>query len=149
MRASSAVMSPQGVSATEKELQGRVVTLEQSVADLQAKIALLEGRSFVNTNDGVSNAKTAKPAPVKKEVHRVQKVLTPGASAAAKSTGKSASNAMVNKSFTLNTIYAGQAWIQDSEQVFVVQVGDLVGDMQIQRIDPKARLVMTTKGEIR
>ncbi|MHC5209009.1 hypothetical protein [Pseudomonas chlororaphis] len=147
------VIPPQGVSITEKELQDRVVTLEQSMADLQAKIALLEARPIPVANAGASNAKVAKPTPAKKDGHKVQKSkapdTSPDTSNLTKVAGKSVNKALVNKGFSLNTIYAGQAWIQDSEQVYVVQVGDHVGDMQIQSIDPKGRQVLTTKGVIR
>lgn len=144
-----AVMPPQGVPIVDRELQTRVVTLEQSMAELQAKLALLEGRPGVDTTAGSSSAKASKFAAGKGDAHKTSKAKAPGASRPAKAPSKPISTTLVNKSFTLNTIYAGQAWIQDSEQVYVVQVGDLVGDMQIQSIDPKGRRVMTTKGVVR
>ena len=144
-----AVVPPQGIPIADKELQTRVVTLEQSMTELQAKIALLEGRPVANTSAGVSGAKADKSATAKNGAQKTQKANSPGASRAAKAPTKPTNTTLVNKSFTLNTIYAGQAWIQDSEQVYVVQVGDLVGDTQIQSIDPKGRRVMTTKGVIR
>ncbi|MHC8403491.1 hypothetical protein ACYZTX_29725 [Pseudomonas sp. MDT1-17] len=144
-----AAVPPQGLSVVDKELQMRVVTLEQSMVELQAKIALLEGRPGADVTAGGTNAKAAKSAAAKNDAHKIPKTNAPGASRSAKAPSKPASTTLVNKGFTLNTIYAGQAWIQDSEQVYVVQVGDLVGDMQIQSIDPKGRRVMTTKGVIR
>lgn len=144
-----AAVPPQGVPIVDKELQTRVVTLEQSMAELQAKIALLEGRPGAVAAAGGSSAKAANSASAKNDAHKSPKANALGASRSAKAPSKTASTTLVNKGFTLNTIYAGQAWIQDSEQVYVVQVGDLVGDMQIQSIDPKGRRVMTTKGVIR
>jgi hypothetical protein len=144
-----AAVPPQGVPIVDKELQMRVVTLEQSMAELQAKIALLEGRPSADVTAGGTTAKAAKSVAAKNDAHKTPKANAPGASRSAKAPSKPASTTLVNKGFTLNTIYAGQAWIQDSEQVYVVQVGDLVGDMQIQSIDPKGRRVMTTKGVIR
>lgn len=144
-----AAVLPQGVPVVDKELQMRVVTLEQSMAELQAKLALLEGRPGVDTTAGGTSAKAAKIAAAKGDAHKTPKAKAPGASHLAKAPSKPISSTLINKGFTLNTIYAGQAWIQDSEQVYVVQVGDLVGDMQIQSIDPKGRRVLTTKGVIR
>lgn len=144
-----AAVLPQGVPVVDKELQMRVVTLEQSMAELQAKLALLEGRPGVDTTAGGSSARAAKIAAAKGDAHITPKAKAPVASHSAKAPSKPISTTLVNKGFTLNTIYAGQAWIQDSEQVYVVQVGDLVGDMQIQSIDPKGRRVLTTKGVIR
>jgi hypothetical protein len=140
---------PQGVSVVDKELQMRVVTLEQSMAEMQAKLALLEGRPGLDNTVGGTSAKAAKIAAAKGDAHQTPKAKAAGASRSAKAPSKPISISLVNKGFTLNTIYAGQAWIQDSEQVYVVQVGDLVGDMQIQSIDPKGRRVLTTKGVIR
>lgn len=140
---------PQGVPVVDKELQMRVVTLEQSMAEMQAKLALLEGRPGLDNTAGGTSAKAAKIAAAKGDAHQTPKAKAAGASRSAKAPSKPISTSIVNKGFTLNTIYAGQAWIQDSEQVYVVQVGDLVGDMQIQSIDPKGRRVLTTKGVIR
>lgn len=140
----------QAESAVEKELQGRVGTLEQSVTELQAKIALLEGRLLADAGTAATNAKSTKPAQVKKQAVNTQNKQPPGKPVASKSTSsKPARHAQVNKSFTLNTIYPGQAWIQDADQAYAVRVGDVVGDMKILRIDPKGRRVETTKGEIR
>ncbi|MDQ0655188.1 hypothetical protein [Pseudomonas cedrina] len=140
---------PQGVPEVDKGMQMRVVTLEQSMAELQAKLALLEGRRGVDITTGGPSAKAATIAAEKGDAHKTSNAKTPVASRSAKAPSKPIGTTLVNKGFTLNTIYAGQAWIQDSEQVYVVQVGDLVGDMQILSIDPKSRRVMTTKGVIR
>lgn len=51
--------------------------------------------------------------------------------------------------FTLNTIYQTQAWIEDSNRVYVVRVGDTVGNIKIQRISPDTREVFTSRGVIR
>ncbi|MCU1737531.1 MULTISPECIES: hypothetical protein [unclassified Pseudomonas] len=144
-----APVAPQGVSVVEKELQTRVVTLEQSMVELQAKIALLEGRPVANVAASVANVNATKSVSAKNNTHKAQKNHPPGTQSSAKAASQPVGTTLMNKGFTLNTIYAGQAWIQDSEQVYVVQVGDLVGDMRIQSIDPKGRRVMTTKGIIR
>lgn len=51
--------------------------------------------------------------------------------------------------FTLNTIYRGQAWIQNAERTYVVQAGDMISGLQIVRVEPTARQVVTSLGVIR
>ncbi|NWC89968.1 hypothetical protein [Pseudomonas reactans] len=148
-QAPDTVASPPPVSGVEKELQGRLVTLEQSVVELQAKIALLEGRTPTAATTPASTTTAVKTAPAHNAAKVAQKKSASSSSSASKAVSKSANSVSLNKNFTLNTIYPGQAWIQDSEQVYVVQVGDHVGDMKILGLDPKGRSVMTTKGVIR
>jgi len=51
--------------------------------------------------------------------------------------------------FSINTIYAGQAWIQDQERTYVVQTGDKVDGIEIISIDARGRRVFTSRGMIR
>jgi hypothetical protein len=51
--------------------------------------------------------------------------------------------------FSLNTVYAGQAWIQDDERTYVVQAGDTIKGIAIISIDARERLVVTSQGAIR
>ncbi|MRT44573.1 hypothetical protein FGX00_01730, partial [Xylella fastidiosa subsp. multiplex] len=51
--------------------------------------------------------------------------------------------------FTLNTIYRDQAWIQNGERTYVVQVGDVIDGMHINHIDSSRRQVVTSLGTIR
>ncbi|MET3132767.1 hypothetical protein AAKU55_003047 [Oxalobacteraceae bacterium GrIS 1.11] len=51
--------------------------------------------------------------------------------------------------FSLNTVYAGQAWIQDDERTYVVQAGDKVKGVDIVSIDARQRRVLTSQGVIR
>jgi len=51
--------------------------------------------------------------------------------------------------FSLNTVYAGQAWIQDAERTYVVQAGDTVKGITIVSIDARERRVVTSQGVIR
>jgi len=53
------------------------------------------------------------------------------------------------REFTLNTIYRGQAWIQSEERTYVVQAGDVVDGLRIERVEPRARQVVTSRGVIR
>lgn len=143
------VTNSQVVSTAEKELPGRVVVLEQAIADLQAKVALLEGRPVASANAIDTGANSAKAGGPTKDSHKVKKGLASGAVGANKTFSKPVSKALVNSTFTLNTIYPGQAWIQDSEQMHVVREGDSVGGLQILQIDQKNRRVVTTRGDIR
>ncbi len=51
--------------------------------------------------------------------------------------------------FSLNTVYVGQAWIQDDEHTYVVQAGDTVKGVEILSIDARERRVVTSQGVIR
>lgn len=51
--------------------------------------------------------------------------------------------------FSLNTVYTGQAWIQDDERTYVVQAGDTLKGIAIVSIDARERRVMTSQGVIR
>ncbi len=51
--------------------------------------------------------------------------------------------------FTINTVYAGQAWIQDNERTYVVQPGDKVKGIRIVSIDVPGRRILTSHGVIR
>ena len=51
--------------------------------------------------------------------------------------------------FSLNTVYRGQAWIQDEERTYVVQAGDMVHGIVIVSIDARERRVVTSQGVIR
>lgn len=51
--------------------------------------------------------------------------------------------------FSINTVYAGQAWIQDDERTYVVQAGDTLKGIFIVSIDARGRSVITSQGVIR
>jgi hypothetical protein len=51
--------------------------------------------------------------------------------------------------FQLNTVYREQAWIQTSQKTYVVQAGDIIEGVRIERVDPVARSVVTSRGVIR
>lgn len=51
--------------------------------------------------------------------------------------------------FSLNTVYVGQAWIQDDEHTYVVQAGDTIKGIEILSIDARERRVVTSQGVIR
>ncbi len=50
--------------------------------------------------------------------------------------------------YRINTIYPGQAWIEVGQRTFLVEPGTVVDGMRVTRIDPVARRVRTTQGDI-
>lgn len=50
--------------------------------------------------------------------------------------------------FRINTIYPGQAWIEVGQRTFLVEPGTVLDGMRVTRIDPVARRVQTTQGDI-
>jgi hypothetical protein len=52
--------------------------------------------------------------------------------------------------YRLNTLYPGQAWIEDQQQqTHVVEPGSVLDGIRIERIDTRRRVVMTSQGDIR
>ncbi|MBA6105304.1 hypothetical protein [Pseudomonas monteilii] len=138
----------QNVQMDDPPIQGRVLALEQTVTELQAKIALLEGRPIVGAPAASPGAGFG-DASSRKQAQQKTLVRHPAGGTGAGRTASKPLKVALNKDFTLNTIYTGQAWIQDAEHVYVVRVGDQVGELQVLQIDTKNRLVRTTKGDIR
>lgn len=108
------------------------------------------GRLMVRLHEAEARARACTPAAgavqdskLRKVARKVQPVPRTG------SGGTKSSRMTVFRNFTLNTIYQGQAWIQSAERTYVVQVGDVVDGATIERIDPRARQVVTSLGVIR
>jgi len=52
--------------------------------------------------------------------------------------------------YRINTVYRGQAWLQDTEQrTYIVQPGDNLNGMRILKVETKSRQVQTSLGPIR
>lgn len=51
--------------------------------------------------------------------------------------------------FSLNTVFRNQAWIRSPDLTYVVQPGDVINGIEVIRIDPVARTVLTSQGIIR
>ena len=122
---------------TEKEVE-----LQAKVEELQGKIALVEAQLAKYPVKAADTASKSKP-----RMHRVSRSLHPRTSMPSKSPSSEEESKQI--SFTLNTIYRDQAWIQNSDQTYVVQEGDVIDGMRIVRIDPLARQVITSLGTIR
>ncbi|MBI3903273.1 MAG: hypothetical protein HY306_10110 [Nitrosomonadales bacterium] len=118
-------------SPSEIELQSKVDELQRRVALLEAALTNLVMRN----NLTIQKEPTAAPPAPKPKAKR----------AASASLGKP----KTLSEFTLNTIYRDQAWIQNDERTYIVQVGDTLNGLFILRIDPAARLVSTSNGVIR
>lgn len=51
--------------------------------------------------------------------------------------------------FSLNTVFRNQAWLRGPDLTYVVQPGDVINGLEVIRIDPVARTVLTSQGIIR
>lgn len=116
----------------QQQLNGQLELLAKSTAELQgqvrelqAKVAVLDARP----QEAVPKA-PAKTLP-KNSTVTSKNIMKPLAG------------------FTLNTVYADQAWLQHDQRTVVVQVGDLIDGVRIEHIDPVARQVVTNLGVIR
>lgn len=101
--------------------------LQSQVRELQAKIAVLESRP----QDAAPLAKERIRGTRNQPIVRTS------------STPKSLAG------YSINTVYADQAWLQHDQKTFVVQVGDVFDGIRILRIDPVSRQVNTNLGMIR
>ena len=116
------------------QVQGQIETfakitseLQSQVRELQAKIAVLESRP----QDAAPLAKERIRGTRNQPIVRTS------------STPKSLAG------YSINTVYADQAWLQHDQKTFVVQVGDVFDGIRILRIDPVSRQVNTNLGMIR
>ncbi|UST77267.1 hypothetical protein [Pseudomonas siliginis] len=137
------------VRSDDAQVQGRFFALESSIRELQAKVALLEGAQSSRSIDPARGSGSAANSQPPKR--KADGVTTTNAKTRKPATADAKSE-VISKTFTLNTIYAGQAWIQNSEQMFVVRENDYLEEqdgLRILKIDSKLRRVMTNKGVIR
>ncbi len=122
---------------TEKEVE-----LQAKVDELQGRLALVEAQVAKYSVKAAATASKSKP-----RTHRDSRSQPSRTNAPSKSPSSEEESKPIG--FTLNTIYRDQAWIQNSDQTFVVQEGDVIDGMRIVRIDPLARQVITSLGTIR
>lgn len=114
-------------SKIASEFQGQVRELQGQVLELQAKVAVLESRPSDTSNKPKERIQAA----------RNQPAVSPS------NTSKALSG------YSVNTVYADQAWVVHDQRTFVVQVGDTFDDIRVLRIDPVSRQVVTNLGVIR
>ncbi|KPX91111.1 hypothetical protein [Pseudomonas meliae] len=122
----SSAINTEHLNALNEQVQsmgGMIVGLQKNITELEAKVALLEA----------GQATAGKKVGLQQTVRRQAQTTVPSSVAG----------------YSLNTVYADQAWIQHGEKTFVVQVGDLIDGLQIIGIDPVTRRVTTSKGVIR
>ncbi|WP_449103144.1 hypothetical protein [Pseudomonas extremaustralis] len=101
--------------------------LQSQVRELQAKIAMLESRPSDTPPKAKERIQATRNQPAVPAV-TTSKALT---------------------GYSINTIYADQAWLAHDQRTFVVQVGDAFDGIRVLRIDPVSRQVVTNLGVIR
>ncbi|MEB0221335.1 hypothetical protein [Pseudomonas sp. AB12(2023)] len=140
---SSIVPEPQDVKMFK--VDSRITNLEEKVTLLEAQVAK-NGRATINKELPTNRHGTAR-----EQVKKIQVSSGIHKAAASKSDRPLARTPIVPDSvvFTLNTIYPGQAWIQDSERTYAVKSGDYVAGIKILKIDTQQRLIQTDHGNIR
>lgn len=128
------------------QLSAREMELQATVAELQSKLALAEAQAAARTPPGqttvVESTTSRKPQSKLHDVGRSRRVV-----ATRIAPGRNAGPTL--RDYTLNTVYREQAWIQGAERTYVVRAGDVIDDVRIVRIDPRARQVVTSRGVIR
>ncbi|MEP9641572.1 hypothetical protein [Xanthomonas euvesicatoria] len=140
--AAASAAGTQASQPTAKETE-----LQAKVDDLQGKLAAAEAQA-AKCPAPIATASTN----VSKPNHRVRHVSTsPRRYASTTPTATARIGAGTSKpgDFTLNTVYRDQAWIQNTERTYVVQAGDVIDGMRIDRVDASTRQVMTSLGTIR
>ena len=127
--ATTAAIGETGLQANILELQAQQATaLIKAVDNLNSRTSALEARM-------AAPKPTINAAPVRR-VH----TLRPANGVA---------QAPILESFTLNTIFDGQAWIAHDERVFVVREGDMIDDIKVIRINAGDHRVLTSRGVVR
>ncbi len=129
--------------AKETELQTKVDELQSKVDELQGKLAQSAAQA-ANRTVPASKKAAAASAP---RVHRIHS--TPRRNANTSSASRPSDEPVNPHGFTLNTIYRDQAWIQNAERTYIVQEGDVIDGLRIERVDPNTRQVITSLGIIR
>lgn len=119
-------------------------------AELQAKVDELQGKLAQSTTQAAncpapaSNKSVTASAP---RAHRVHS--TPRRYVSAPPAPRPSDETVNPRGFTLNTIYRDQAWIQNAERTYVVQEGEVIDGLRIERVEPNTRQVITSLGVIR
>ena len=141
MAASAVTPALMPAQSSEREME-----LQATVAELQSKLASAEARAAARTppaQETVAEPKTSsKPQSKLHDIGRSRRIATTRVGP-----GRNAGPTLHD--YTLNTVYREQAWIQGAERTYVVRAGDVIGDVRIVRIDPRARQVVTSRGVIR
>ncbi|MRU28298.1 hypothetical protein [Xylella fastidiosa] len=139
----ASVANTQASQPTAKEIE-----LQAKVDDLQGKLATTEAQAAkCPAPIATANSNISKPK------HRVRHISTLPhryvISTTPTATMSIGTGTTKQGDFTLNTIYRDQAWIQNGERTYVVQVGDVIDGMHINHIDSSRRQVVTSLGTIR
>ncbi|MBU2708738.1 hypothetical protein KCM76_22285 [Zooshikella marina] len=143
-----------------KELEKELMSLRAEGEELSEKVAGLElqlseketalNTCLVDTKEkSVSNSK-AKPKPRKVASNSARWSVVKKNTAKPKSVrSKPVRHSNNIRKYSLNTVFNGQAWIQNDDRTYVVHVGDVIDGFRIIKIDPNRRQVITSSGVIR
>lgn len=124
-----------------KQLLAMISELKATAADSNSRLALLEAAVLSNQRRFEEAIKAGRaPASSKKDVTPLYKRYRQGSNRG---------HAFVLPEYKLNTIYPGMAWVQKSGEVYLIQVGDRLGELNVLGIDVAGRAVRTNRGLIR
>nr|WP_140422218.1 hypothetical protein [Pseudomonas sp. A46] len=130
------------LSEDRKQLLAMISELKATAADSNSRLALLEAAVLSNQRRLEEAIKVGSaPASSKKDVTPLYKRYRQGSN-------RGLSSAVLHE-YKLNTIYPGMAWVQKSGEVYLIQVGDRIGDANVIGIDVAGRVVRTNRGMIR
>lgn len=125
-----------------KQMLAMISELKATAADSNSRLALLEVAVLSNQRRVEEAIKVGRaPASSKKDETPLYKRYRQGSNL-----GHSSA---VLPEYKLNTIYPGMAWVQKSGEVYLIQVGDRIGDINVIGIDVAGRAVRTNRGLIR
>ncbi|MCC7005918.1 MAG: hypothetical protein IT497_04665 [Ottowia sp.] len=128
---------PDLAAQTEKN---QVVDLQDQVDTLQKKIAQMEAKPVQCTTTASIRKKKLASHPLKIKTQAPSQIAS-----------DYVTKEIVHADFKINTIYRDQVWIKNTKEdrIHLVQAGDVIGDMRVLQIEPEARRVVTTSGDIR
>lgn len=164
----------EAMRAKEKELQAKEESWQAKEQELQAQVASVQEKLTAAQEEA---AKCAAPPPKKKKASTKKKKPKPRTPPAVASVAKPPPQPAVvtyaptaqplpplpsvapapapavvvppGSSYTLNTVYKHQAWIQGADQrTYAVREGDIINGMRIISIDAAERRVQTSHGTI-
>lgn len=121
------------------EPAARDVALQASIDQLREKLASVE--SLLSRQAATKGAQARPAHPRAKRKIAAHAPLHKAAAAPA--------GIVPAATFSLNTVFRNQAWIRSPDLTYVVQPGDVINGIEVIRIDPVARTVLTSQGIIR
>ncbi|WP_156902025.1 hypothetical protein [Azohydromonas australica] len=123
-------------------------TVVDELAALRTQLAAMQSE-LVGLRADHAAARSTPPGAPRPRVAATAERFRPGVTArsAPERRAESADRGVLT-GYRINTIYPGQAWIEVGQRTFLVEPGTVVDGMRVTRIDPVARRVQTTQGDI-